>query len=243
MTTASPSPTRDERYYFETVTFQVEDRLFKVPRYHFERNSEIFAATFSLPTGDTDEPEGLSDRNPIKLEGISSADFEHLLAVLYPLEVPIPTMSKDCWISILKLATLWRFLSIRQLAISHLDVEVKDNAEGIVLARKYHVGTWLRSGIQALVKAPHPAMSRDDAQSIGWETATMIYRIRESQSFSRPQTTYCATCEDYTTTYAYHGSWYCPSCRPPDNIDQIDGVFAEEFRKMDVDSDEYSVKC
>ncbi|KAJ7742860.1 hypothetical protein B0H16DRAFT_1728021 [Mycena metata] len=44
-------PTPDDTYYLETITFQVEDRLFKVPRYHFERNSEIHATALTLLAG------------------------------------------------------------------------------------------------------------------------------------------------------------------------------------------------
>ncbi|KAJ6564345.1 hypothetical protein B0H19DRAFT_1140844 [Mycena capillaripes] len=172
-------------YYLDSITFQVEDRLFKVPRYHFERNSEIFASIFTLPvTGDV---EGGSDQKPIKLEGISSVDFERLLVVLYPLhrEDPMPTLSKDHWISVLKLATLWRLLATRALAIRHLDAEVKNGTEGIVLARKYHVASWLRSGYTALSRGAHGVMSLADAEIVGWETATKIYCIREEAAHKR----------------------------------------------------------
>ncbi|KAJ7477479.1 hypothetical protein FB451DRAFT_1242560 [Mycena latifolia] len=223
-------PMRDKTYYLDTIIFQVEDRLFKVPRYHFERNSEIFASTFMLPV--TDDVEGISDKNPVKLEGVSSVDFERLLVVLYPLcvdlillfknhsrsqrhrEDPMPTLSKDHWISVLKLATLWRLLATRALAIRHLDAEVKNGAEGIVLARKYHVASWLRSGYTALSRGAHGAMSLADAEMIGWETATKIYRVREEA--------------------AHKGQ----------NFGQADvyGVFAEEFRQADSDSAEYLEK-
>jgi hypothetical protein len=63
----------------------VEERIFKVPRHHFNRNSEIFSTTFTLPAGDGIHAEGESDENPVVLEGISSIDFKSLLKVLYPL--------------------------------------------------------------------------------------------------------------------------------------------------------------
>jgi hypothetical protein len=40
---------------------QIEDRLFKVPRHHFERGAEIFAAAWTLPVADGVESEGGSD--------------------------------------------------------------------------------------------------------------------------------------------------------------------------------------
>ena len=60
----------------------MEARLFKVPRYQFECNSEIFATIFTLPLAG--ETEGTTDQNPLKLEGINSVDFQSLLKVLYP---------------------------------------------------------------------------------------------------------------------------------------------------------------
>jgi hypothetical protein len=92
---------RDQKYYLESITFkvrltpkardyphsalQVEERIFKVPRYHFEHSSEIFATTFTLPAVDEVHTEGQSDENPFILEGISCVDFQRLLKVLYPL--------------------------------------------------------------------------------------------------------------------------------------------------------------
>ncbi|KAJ7154433.1 hypothetical protein C8R43DRAFT_1001276 [Mycena crocata] len=235
MTTTIPPPARNGKYYFETVIFQVEECLFKVPRYHFERSSEIFATMFSLPT--SAESEGLTDQNPIKLEGISSVDFERLLEVLYPLEVTLPTMSKDCWISILRLATLWRFLAVRELAISKLDSQVRNTLEGIMLARKYHVAQWLRSGIAALVQATHPAMALVDIQMIGWETATQIYRIREEKTSGGTEYEDCATCGHWVNTYRWDGIFYCPTCFPQGATDR---VFADELGKIDMDGAEYS---
>ncbi|KAJ7859199.1 hypothetical protein B0H14DRAFT_2159821, partial [Mycena olivaceomarginata] len=150
----------------------VEDRLFKVPHCHFERDSEIFTTAYTLPAAG--KGEGLSDENAVILEGLSTVDFERLLAALYLLKNLIPSAPKDHWISVLKLATLWRFLDIRNLAIRHLDTQVKKGAEGIV---RYHVAQWLRSGYEAFSR--YLSMSPMDADMIGWETATKIYWICE----------------------------------------------------------------
>ncbi|KAJ7887243.1 hypothetical protein B0H14DRAFT_2337871, partial [Mycena olivaceomarginata] len=137
----------------------VEDRLFKVPHCHFERDSEIFTTAYTLPAAG--KGEGLSDENAVILEGLSTVDFERLLAALYLLNsLPhnknlIPSVPKDHWIFVLRLATLWRFLDIRNLAIRHLDTQVKKGAEGIVLARRYRVAQWLRSGYEAFAHVPH----------------------------------------------------------------------------------------
>ncbi|KAJ7798185.1 hypothetical protein B0H14DRAFT_2907677 [Mycena olivaceomarginata] len=216
MNSTSSGLARDKTYYLETITFQVEDRLFKVPRCHFERDSEIFATAYTLPAAE--KGEGLSDENPIILEGISSVDFERLLAALYPLKNPIPSVPKDHWISVLKLATLWRFLDIRNLAIRHLETQ------GIILARKYHVAQWLRSGYEAFAQGYYLSMSPMDADMIGWETAAKIYRIREETACRHRENNNRGRSNDNPNPFA--------------DAD-VDGAFSEEFRRAEADSAEY----
>ncbi|KAJ7812016.1 hypothetical protein B0H14DRAFT_2858373 [Mycena olivaceomarginata] len=179
---------RDENYYFETITFRVEGRIFNVPRYHFERSSEIFATMLTLPAGDGVHPEGHSAEYPVVLEGVSSADFRALLKALYPLDIPrvltMPGgadnwMKKDEWISVLKLSTQWRFLDARKLAIQQLqsrsDIE---GVERVVLARQYDVAAWLRIGYTELVQR-RDVISREEAEKIGWQTAFLLGQVRE----------------------------------------------------------------
>ncbi|KAJ7656468.1 hypothetical protein DFH06DRAFT_1411260 [Mycena polygramma] len=141
---------RDRMYYLESVavTFKgcspVEERIFKVPRYHFEHSSEIFATIFILPVVDAVQGEDQSDENPVILEGISRVDFERLLKVLYPLDIPqILSMAKDDWISVLKLSTLWYFLDARDLAIKPL------NDRGDRERRAHPAGAAIRCGVVA----------------------------------------------------------------------------------------------
>ncbi|KAJ7631367.1 hypothetical protein DFH06DRAFT_1005234, partial [Mycena polygramma] len=126
----------------------VEERSFKVPRYHFEHSSEFFATIFTLPAVDAVQGEGQSDEDPFILEGISLVDFERLLEVFYPLDIPqILSMAKNDWISALKLSTLWYFLDARDLAIKQLnDRGDIGSVERILLARQYDVASWLRRG-------------------------------------------------------------------------------------------------
>ncbi|KAJ7180997.1 hypothetical protein C8R46DRAFT_885842 [Mycena filopes] len=146
----NPNPTPDDTYFLETITFQVEDHLFKVPRYHFERNSEIHATALTLPAGNDTASEG-SEQNPVQLEGIKSAEFKALLKAMYPLQNPPASMPKEDWISVLKLSTMWRLLDIRSLAIRRLEEKrVQYTIEGILLARKYHAEGWLQTGYQTL---------------------------------------------------------------------------------------------
>ncbi|KAJ7149747.1 hypothetical protein C8R43DRAFT_498983 [Mycena crocata] len=227
MTSAqSPDPAPDKTYYLETITFQVENRLFKVPRYHFEHSSEIFATTLQLPTA-TNEVEGTTDEKPVTLAGIKSVDFERLLKVMYPLRNPMPSMTKDHWVSVLKLSTMWRFLHIRELAIQHLDSQVKDKAEGIVLARKYHVAAWLRSGYRALAEAAHPGMTLHDAELIGWDTAIKIYRVREGAVVRN------IVVQPSRGNYLKSNEYFAGA--------EIEETFGDELQRAELDSAEYQV--
>ncbi|KAJ7125209.1 hypothetical protein C8R44DRAFT_782592 [Mycena epipterygia] len=176
------SACRDQDYYLETVVFQVQSTLFRVPRYQFERHSEIFAATFTLPQAGGIS-EGSEDKNPIKLEGISHLDFQRLLKVLYPLTaIPkTPELHGYEWISVLKLANLWHFLEVRELAIEQLTSHAQslDCIERILFGRQYGVAAWLRSGYTDLAQRKAP-ISVEEAAKISWEVALQIYQAREA---------------------------------------------------------------
>ncbi|KAF7356248.1 hypothetical protein MVEN_00956300 [Mycena venus] len=154
-----PASQRDDNYYLETITFQVQNRLFKVPRYHFEHCSEIFATTFTLPSGE--------------VHAEVCVDFQALLKVLYPLGMPqiVSTpkdklLTKDEWVSVLKLSTLWYFIDARDLAIQQLNTHtVMGSAERIHLARQYDVPGWLRMGYTDLARRTED-ISEEEAEKI-----------------------------------------------------------------------------
>ena len=63
---------------------QVEDTLFRVPRHHFEQQSEVFSAMFQLPVASGTVADGSSEHQPLQLPGVTKADFEHLLRLMFP---------------------------------------------------------------------------------------------------------------------------------------------------------------
>ena len=99
-------PVRHNEFYMESIVFlvrfhcskvigttthfifQVEDTLFKVPRFPFEHNG-IFATIFTLPPGQNTVVEGCSDKHPFKLEGVNKNEFQTFLRVLYPRSAPL----------------------------------------------------------------------------------------------------------------------------------------------------------
>jgi hypothetical protein len=89
-----------------------------------------------------------------------------------------PTMTKDGWISVLRLATKWEFLGFRALAISELEGELKDPIERILLARAFDVPQWLYLGYEALVMRD-AVVSLEEAESIGYPTTIRLCQLRE----------------------------------------------------------------
>jgi len=86
-------------------------------------------------------------------------------------------MPQDDWISVLKLATMWYFLEIRDLAIKQL-TPILGAVDRIVFAKQYSVATWLRSGVAELARRVE-SLTLDEARKIGLETAIKIFRVRE----------------------------------------------------------------
>ncbi|KAJ7149762.1 hypothetical protein C8R43DRAFT_499324 [Mycena crocata] len=220
----APDGPRDQKYYLESVVFKVEDRIYKVPRYHFQHSSEIFATTFTLPAADDVQAEGHSDKNPFVLEGITSVDFARLLKVLYPLDIPqILGMPKDDWISVLKLSTLWYFLDARDLAIRQLDAMGLSSVLRILLARQYDVANWLRTGYTELARREE-GISLEDAAKIGWGTTVRLYHTRETaiKNWSA------------TNRHKYYGD------ESRFQLADVEGTFREEFRLADAASAAYA---
>ncbi|KIM82558.1 hypothetical protein PILCRDRAFT_820414 [Piloderma croceum F 1598] len=194
---------RDSLYYWDSVTFLVEGVLFKVPRRYFEKNSNIWSDVFTLPLG-SNQAEGSSDENPIRLESISSIDFQRLLMVMYPENSlsQCVKMNQDQWVSVLKLSTMWGFDEIRKKAIAELSKINMDTLDKVVLARSYSVGDWLYEGYTALVKR-EASLSFEEAERLGYEIAFRLCQRREAafrkagfnlhRSFQGLGTEICAT--------------------------------------------------
>jgi hypothetical protein len=87
-------------------------------------------------------------------------------------------MTKEGWISVLRLAEMWNFKDIRALAILKLTNEPMEPVEQILLAKTYVVPQWLRAGYYALATRSD-VLSSEEAKRIGYETAVLMFQARE----------------------------------------------------------------
>ncbi|KZP25612.1 hypothetical protein FIBSPDRAFT_1041252 [Athelia psychrophila] len=71
--------TRHSQYYFKdgNVVFMVEEVLYHVHRYFFERDSAHFRSIL-------ESAQGCEETNPIALSDVNCSDFDEFLAILYP---------------------------------------------------------------------------------------------------------------------------------------------------------------
>lgn len=198
-----------------------------MPRYYFAHASDIFSATFSLPPGQDSTQEGSSDACPFVLEGVSRADFKGLLRVMYPLQMPhlgadMALPRKD-WIAALKLATMWNFRNIRQIAISKLSADTGiDPVDKVVLAKEYKVPDWLLAGYHELVKRNTP-ITPAEAARLGLETTVYLFHVREDV---------CAT------EFAYYSGY---KRREDQNfMEHVKKAFKKELKELEAAHAEYN---
>ncbi|KZP21000.1 hypothetical protein FIBSPDRAFT_1021607 [Athelia psychrophila] len=166
-----PAHDKSASFFIDNVTFLVEKELFKVPRVYFEKNSSIFSDMFQAPT--TKDREGSTS----SYSGIMVfTEKAHSLSryVPQPVNMTIPE-----WISVLKLATLWRFGELRIEAIEELTKQEQDPLEKIVLGREYRVEAWLLTGYKELIQRDS-GLTQSEKKKLGDAAIIKIYEAREA---------------------------------------------------------------
>ncbi|KDQ59005.1 hypothetical protein JAAARDRAFT_98282, partial [Jaapia argillacea MUCL 33604] len=148
-----------------------EDTLFRVHSFFFQRDSEFFR-TLLANHGPA------SERNPVYLGGISIADFERFLGVLYPSHFSEHTASTvEEWTSILALATEWSFQTIRTLAIREL-FPLASPVDKIVVGNRYGIPAWLKDAYVA-VCARASALTDEEGEGLGLKEVIKISQMRQ----------------------------------------------------------------
>ncbi|KAF8641764.1 hypothetical protein AX16_009841 [Volvariella volvacea WC 439] len=166
------------RFYMseQSIVIRVQNTYFKVPSYYFERDSERFRDLIrSKPMHYSPG----SKTQVIKLSHVTTLDFERFLCVLYPLRFDhYEAASSEEWISILKVATRWRFESVRELAISNLSFSLENSpVDKVVIGRKYDAPQLVKEGCEALCTVNTP-LTEDEGKSLGMWTVIKIMQAR-----------------------------------------------------------------
>ncbi|KAI5890033.1 uncharacterized protein SCHCODRAFT_02669241 [Schizophyllum commune H4-8] len=157
--------------------FELDDgSIYNVHRYFFETHALKFAEEYL-------DGEALG---PIKLSGVCNVDFERFLSMIYPTTLgKFDITTVDEWTSILRLATRWAVVGLRDLAIE----EIKPKAtpfDKVVIAREFELGQdWLLPAFVDICERPQ-WLNRVEAERLGLPTVVEIGRIREDARISGP---------------------------------------------------------
>ncbi|KAI0365158.1 hypothetical protein BV20DRAFT_925133, partial [Pilatotrama ljubarskyi] len=176
-------PRRDPEFYCQDIVFQVEDVLFKVSRRPFEEDSDGFSSMFTLPSSNqASVVEGTSDANPVHLHGVTADDFRSLLYVLFPASYGgTRPLTKEQWMSALRLADMWDFEGVRDKAIDELRKLIPWHAERVSVARRFGIPGWIEPALKEL--AQQDSISATELQMLGWSTAAKLFQVRECVQF------------------------------------------------------------
>lgn len=87
-------------------------------------------------------------------------------------------LTEQEWLSVLRLASMWDFLKIRQTAIEKLQARSLDLITKIELAHKYEIREWLFGAYLALGKRLEP-LSVGEGQRLGFDFAIKMASVRE----------------------------------------------------------------
>ncbi|KAJ3519023.1 hypothetical protein NMY22_g13384 [Coprinellus aureogranulatus] len=154
---------------------EVEDVLFKVPRFQFAMGSRHFSEKYGLCD------DGHCDGKIVHLSGVSAAQFRVFLAFLFPIPSNTPIASiftKDEWLTILSLCTRWNFPEFRALAIQSLDGKLTE-LELIHIGRAFYIPDFLKQGYRAIVERHKDNdITEEEAAAIGHEATNKLWIIR-----------------------------------------------------------------
>ncbi|KAG8683650.1 hypothetical protein FRC11_013258, partial [Ceratobasidium sp. 423] len=146
--------------------------------------SETFADMFTVAQNsnkDGQVMEGFSTDHPIKLEGVAASDFESLLTLLYERHYTHqhPELDTSLVVPAFRLAHMWNFKELRQYLLPYLE-KCLDDIDKIVYAREFDIKEWITPAYTRLYRRTEP-LSTEEATKIGFESAMLIFRLREEK--------------------------------------------------------------
>ncbi|KAJ3820064.1 hypothetical protein EV361DRAFT_910107 [Lentinula raphanica] len=175
---------KDDEFYYDCRTFLVENHLFRLPIHHLAAQSSYFQNL-----ADTTK-DGLTEDNPIDLDGASREDFRQLLRVLCPprtFQAEPETLSLSQWESVLKLTKKWELDKVKTHAISAVEkLPNVDPVDKIILARTYDVRPWLAPSFNEILQRSK-SLTESDVERLGIPTAVHLMGLRDRLRPSGPE--------------------------------------------------------
>jgi len=171
---------RHREYYIDggDIVFLVENVLFRVHSYFFERESPVFRK--QLAGHGTRERPGGSDADPCVLDGVNVDDFTRFLWVFYNPIYSIYDAPTDDWAAILGLAHHWQFSQVKALAVREMEKQIIPPLNKITIYHRYDVNRELLFQSYMDLCLREEPLTYGEAEDLGLETWLMISTARES---------------------------------------------------------------
>ncbi|TCD69421.1 hypothetical protein EIP91_007768 [Steccherinum ochraceum] len=172
---------RHPHYYLTggDVHFLVENYLFRVHRYFFERESSYFREKLAIPAVPGQTARGSSDANPFPLEDVQAIDFSRFLWIFYNPKYSIYKAGVDDWSAILKLSWEWKFAEVKGLALRELETFTIDPVQKIDLYQRFEVDRRLLVPSYSALTFRLEPLSIKEGRTLGLETAMLLAEARE----------------------------------------------------------------
>ncbi|THH19170.1 hypothetical protein EW146_g1959 [Bondarzewia mesenterica] len=185
---AAPGPAIDirvekhKRFFFEdgNVTFLINTTLYRVHQYFFTRDSSVFSDVIFSQHFERCKARKKDDtlETPIHLKDIEATEFDAFLSILYPSNFDESDIQAvEGWSSVLHLATVWKFASMRRLAIQRL-TSIASPIDRLVFGHKYAVEDWIIPAYVALCERTDP-LDFEEGWRLPSDDIILIARVRE----------------------------------------------------------------
>jgi len=161
----------------------VREYRFRVHSYFFVRESQLFQQKLSISEVFDLQGNGSSMSSAIVLDDfdITPDEFESFLKVFYNPRYSFYELDQPVeeWSAILKLANLWGFYNVKQLAtdeLQKLDIPLVDR---IVLYQDHDVESALRLPLYVELASRDATLDHEESSRLGFRTAIVIFQARE----------------------------------------------------------------
>ncbi|KAJ7647787.1 hypothetical protein FB45DRAFT_733766, partial [Roridomyces roridus] len=158
----------------------VENKLFRIHRYFFERESRFFKAQLAVPATPGSPRMGTAEDSAILLADVRSEDFAKLLWVFYNPKYSLYDASIEDWSAILELAERWGFAEVKNLAVRELEKKLEmPDIDRIVLYHKFNVDETLLIPRYAALCQREELLTVEEGLRLGMQVVIALTRTRE----------------------------------------------------------------
>ncbi|KAF8841712.1 hypothetical protein BDN67DRAFT_900865 [Paxillus ammoniavirescens] len=158
------------------MTVLVENHLYRIHSYFFDRESFFFRQKFN---GSNDNDLGSTDNNAYTLDDVKSEDFARFLWVFYNPKYSLYEAPLETWLSILKLANRWNFDNVKELSVRELEKLTIEPVEKVAIYHDHNISRlYLIPSYVDICKRDKP-LSFTEGMKLGMETVLRIADARE----------------------------------------------------------------